>query len=199
MPDDEQQRRRRLFILMMLRQQALTRAALQQAALAAAFASQSPYQAAVPSYSSSYSAPYPSPTPMAPMAKEQRGPEVALLAGIVDAEGKIAWPLGLQIARPALETKTLRERIDGLVRVAAKQAAYGQVQRGILDEAKQLVAELRKNFDDSRQDMPERTARDAEEFLARLNTSLQSMQAGERPAAYDDAGKKSDVAGKKKY
>ena len=81
-----------------------------------------------------------------------------MLAGIVDAEGKVAWPLGLQIARPALETKTFRERIDGLVRVAAKQAAYGQVQRGILDEAKLLLADLRKAFEGSRQDMPERTA-----------------------------------------
>jgi len=131
------------------------------------------------------------------MAKEQPAAEVALLAGIVDAEGKVAWPLGLQIARPALETKTLRERIDGLVRVAAKQAAYGQVQRGILGEAKQLLAELRKKFEESRQDMPERTARDADAFLTRLNTSLQAMQAGERPAAYDDAGKKNNLAGRK--
>jgi hypothetical protein len=125
--------------------------------------------------------------------------ELGLLAGIVDAEGKVAWPLGLQIARPALETKTLRERIDGLVRVAAKQAAYGQVQPGIIDEAKQLLAELRTKFNDSRQDMPERTARDAGEFLTRLNTSLQSMQGGERPAAYDDDAGKKDRAGQKRY
>src|SRR5688500_8965773 len=186
-PDDEQQRRRRMFVFMMLRQQALTRAAmqqaaLQQAALATALANQSAYQ---PSYPQPYPMSYPTPTPPAtPTAKEQPAAEVALLAGLVDAAGKVAWPLGLQIARPALETKTLRERIDGLVRVAAKQAAYGQVQRGILDEAKQLLADLRKAFDNSRRDMPERTAQDADAFLTRLNTSLQAMQGGDVAKKY---------------
>jgi hypothetical protein len=74
--------------------------------------------------------------------------------------------------------------------VAARQAASGQLQRGILDETKQLVGDLRKAFDASRQDMPERTAQDADAFLTRLSTSLQSMQAGDRSAPYDDAGRK---------
>ena len=189
-PEDEQQRRRRFFFLMMLRQQALTRAALQQAAFATALANQASYQAAS-SYPQSYPYPMSYPSPMSPARREQPpAAEPTLLAGMVDAEGKVAWPLGLQIVRPALETKTIRERIDGLVRVAARQAASGQHPRGVLDETKQLVGELRKAFDASRQDMPERTAQDADAFLTRLSTSLQSMQGGERPAAYDDAGRK---------
>ncbi|MCI0681600.1 MAG: hypothetical protein L0Y71_05820 [Gemmataceae bacterium] len=166
-----------MFFSFMLRQQALTRAALQQAALATAYASQAPYQSIAPGYAIQ---PYPYPVPMpqpAPAPQAQApAPEMAVLAGLVDADGKVAWPLGLQIARPALETKMLRERIEGLVRVAAKQATDGRPQRGLVDEAAQHLADLRKAFQESRADMPERTARDAEAFLTRLDTALQAMR-----------------------
>src|SRR5439155_7902186 len=74
-----------------------------------------------------YPMPYPTPPANVPMpaAVKNEAPALPLLAGITDAQGHVAWPLGLQILRPALETKELRQQIESSLVSAAQQAASG--------------------------------------------------------------------------
>ena len=112
-----------------------------------------------------------------PQALNQSAPNAdaggnGLLAGMVDAQGQIAWPLGLQILRPAPETKALRERIDGLLRVAAQQAAQGRAPAAATNELHDAIGKLRDALAKQRDDMPERTGQDAAAFLRRLEAIL---------------------------
>lgn len=128
--------------------------------------------------------PYPYPTP-APMANNvnlgaavnpKQNPGNGLLAGIVDAQGNVAWPLGLQILTPALETKEMRKQLESALQGAASQAAQGRVQANVVDEASKVVAKLRQSLRDQRVGMAEATVRDAETFLNRVEEVLKGMR-----------------------
>jgi ElaB/YqjD/DUF883 family membrane-anchored ribosome-binding protein len=130
----------------------------------------------------SMSYPYPMPYPMqqanAPAPVNNAAPVAVppLLAGIVDAQGHVAWPLGLQILRPALETKALRQRVESLLTSGA--AATGREAAPTVAEAGQAVMRLRQALREQRTDMAEATHRDASAFLDRIEAALQAMGEG---------------------
>lgn len=179
------QRRRDFFrrqTALLFRQQALTQMALQQAAmqqaLTASIMGQMAY--ASPMMSESYAMPNIKNQVRLNVAVNAGAGDVvgaAFLAGLVDERGQIAWPLGLQILPPALESKALRQRIEGLVRVAAQQTAKG-APIAVGNELSQAIAQLSVSLEKHRADMPERTGRDAAAFLVRLQSIAPAAQAG---------------------
>lgn len=124
--------------------------------------------------------PYPIPYPMsqpnvqAPVNNAAPVAVPPLLAGLVDAQGHVAWPLGLQILRPALETKDLRQRIEGTL----LSSTGGRTPQATVTEAGQAVVGLRQALRNQRLDMAEATQRDAAAFLDRLEAALQAMGEG---------------------
>ena len=134
--------------------------------------------------------PYPMPYPSAPPANvpmpaavKNEAPALPLLAGITDAQGHVAWPLGLQILRPALETKELRQQIESSLVGAAQQAASGgRAAEPMVAGTRQAVARLRQALRDQRVEMAEATYRDAAAFLDRIHDAIQAI--GEGKGAY---------------
>ena len=124
--------------------------------------------------------PYPMPVPAAnnnvnlPAAINNANVVPGFLTGIVDARGQLVWPLGIQILSPPLETKELRQRLEGLLQAAATQGT--RVQAGTIDDASKVVAELRRILRRQREGVPEATVRDAEAFLTRLDEALKAMR-----------------------
>ena len=170
-PDDQNQwQQRRFFMMMIARQQALTRMALQQAALAAA------------SQPAFVSVPYPMPVePYTPRRQPQLANQAAaapavvkqgLLAGVMDEQGNLAWPLGLQILPPADKTKERRQRVENLMQQAAQQTAQGRLQATLVQDATAAIDELRTALGKRRLDMPQRTFEDASNFLRDLEALL---------------------------
>ena len=137
------------------------------------------YPTTMGSMGGSYSYPYPTSYPMqqpnvqAPVNNVAPAAVPPLLAGLVDAQGHVAWPLGLQILRPALETKDLRHRIENTLVGGA-----GRTPQATVTEAGQAVVRLRQALREQRLDMAEATQRDAAAFLDRLETALQAMGEG---------------------
>lgn len=138
-------------------------------------------------YSMQMSIPYPYPTP-APMANNNNAnlpaainnanpaPGNGLLTGIVDAQGQVAWPLGLQILSPPLETKEMRKQLEGALQGAASQAGQGRTQANVIDDAAKIVTQLRQALRRQQVGMAEATVRDAEAFLTRLDEALKGMR-----------------------
>ena len=164
-----QMHRQRLIMLMML----------QRMQLAPGFPPPLMPVAGIPGFE-----PYPILVPQAPVANIRLpanlpAPAVAppaFLMGIVDPQGQLTWPLGLQIVRPALETKDLRQRIEGLLNGAAQQAGTGRASKQMLDDAGQAIAQLKRLLRQQREDMPEATYGDAVSFLQRLESAVQAMR-----------------------
>ena len=95
----------------------------------------------------------------------------------------VAWPLGLQILRPALETKELRQQIESSLVGAAQQAASGgRAAEPMVAGTRQAVARLRQALRDQRVEMAEATYRDAAAFLDRIRDAIQAI--GEGKGAY---------------
>jgi hypothetical protein len=62
--------------------------------------------------------------------------------GLPNAGGRLAWPLGLRILPPDEKTVLLRNQIDALLGIAARQAVQGPVNPKLLQEAGKAVKEL---------------------------------------------------------
>jgi hypothetical protein len=130
--------------------------------------------------------PYPSYSTPAPMANNANLPAavnnanaaggLGLLAGIVDGQGQVAWPLGLQILSPPLETKEMRKQLESALQGAASQAGQGRVQASVVDDASKVVTRLRQLLRQQREGMAEATVRDAEAFLSRMDEALKGMR-----------------------
>src|SRR5262249_49943743 len=127
------------------------------------------------SYPYSYPTSYPmqQPNVQAPVNNAAPAAVPPLLAGLVDAQGHVAWPLGLQILRPALETRDLRQRIENTLVSGA-----GRTPQATVTEAGQAVVRLRQALREQRLDMAEATQRDAAAFLDRLEAALQAIGEG---------------------
>jgi hypothetical protein len=127
-------------------------------------------------YGTPSSPPANNPAPMLANAIAPAAP-VPMLAGITDGQGRIAWPLGLQILRPALETKDLRQRMEDLLRGAAQYSSQGtRMPAKSLDDAGTTMKQLQQQLRDQREDMAEATYRDAAAFLRRMDDALQAMR-----------------------
>ncbi|HKB35524.1 MAG TPA: hypothetical protein VKD72_03660, partial [Gemmataceae bacterium] len=62
--------------------------------------------------------------------------------GLPNGGGRLDWPLGLRILPPGEKTVVLRNQIDALLGMAARQSAQGPVSPKLLQEASQAVNEL---------------------------------------------------------
>jgi hypothetical protein len=114
-------------------------------------------------------------------------PQLLDTLGLPTAKGQLSWPLGLRMMAPAPEAEDLRQQINGLVQTLAYQVASGQVQSGTVEAATHATSELRRLWRKGQGSaaIAEQTARDANRFLDRLNTAIQS--AASVNASYDDA------------
>jgi hypothetical protein len=62
--------------------------------------------------------------------------------GVPQADGRLSWPLGLRILPPAPKATALRNQIDALLGMAARQSAEGRVSPNLFREAGNAVNEL---------------------------------------------------------
>jgi hypothetical protein len=117
--------------------------------------------------------------PAPPQAAKQQSPLDAF--GIPSENGGIAWPLAFRLMSP-VQRRDLREPAETQLAAAATQAAAGQANPNIVDEARLSVARLRQWLRSRRTDLAEGTYSDAARFLQRADDALDSMTApGARP------------------
>jgi len=97
--------------------------------------------------------------------------------GVPSEDGRLKWPLGLQILRPESQTQALRQQIDALLQEAAGEAVSGHGDQRKIDEIRQatdkLYALLRTNGKD--RFFPS-TYRESERFLNQLESGLKTLQ-----------------------
>jgi hypothetical protein len=97
--------------------------------------------------------------------------------GVPNQDGKLSWPLGLQALLPDLEVSALRDQLDGLVQIAAKDGANGQANPQLVQQGKQAVKRLRFLLRTNGKDkFYASTYRDAARFLDNLDNGLGLLQ-----------------------
>jgi plastocyanin len=106
-------------------------------------------------------------------------------SGVPNDNGRLRWPLGLRILA-APETDDLREQIDVLFQEAARQAASGPVNSGLIQEMSDAVKKFRKLLLKDKAErfrMPLAVYSESERFLDQLEHANQVLKAGlEKPA-----------------
>lgn len=123
----------------------------------------------VPSYSN-YGATLTAPANDARTAEEKDVAALLAASGVPTDEAGPVWPLALRFL-PGQEAQALRGQIDGLLQVAATQAARGQPNTAVVEELAQATDHLRKLLLRQRQErggLAQRTYEDAERFLDKL-------------------------------
>jgi plastocyanin len=103
-------------------------------------------------------------------------------AGIANEDGRVNWPLGLQIL-PAPGSDERRQQIEALLAIAALQAMHGQADSRVLDQITNTTQELRQLLKKDHRDrfsMPEKCYEEAEQFLGQLlkSTRILSLRLG---------------------
>jgi ribosomal protein L29 len=88
--------------------------------------------------------------------------------------GGIAWPLAFRLMSPE-KRRELREPAETQLAAAVAQAAAGQVNPQLVDEARLSVARLRQWLRSRRADLAEGTYADAVRFLQRADDALDGM------------------------
>lgn len=86
---------------------------------------------------------------------------------------QLLWPLGLRIVPPALETQPLLLQTQAQILTVAREAVYGQVDAGMVQQALESVQRLRKYLKEGETKMSQSTAAEAQRFLNLLETTLQ--------------------------
>jgi len=96
------------------------------------------------------------------------------LLGLLNAEGRLDWPLALRVLPP--ETRDLRQRIDVRAGEVQSQAAAGKVDAGLLRDASRDVEKLREILVDRADRLPvsEQAMTDAWRFIRNLRNALKT-------------------------
>jgi hypothetical protein len=96
--------------------------------------------------------------------------------GLPHEADALSWPLGLRILPPAAKSQALRQEVNAQVRLAAAQAATGQVRSDTVEAATNATGQLRDLLRGKKDSagMAEQTVRDAEQFLDRIDRVLRS-------------------------
>jgi hypothetical protein len=97
--------------------------------------------------------------------------------GLPNAEGQLDWPLGLRILPPDEKTVLLRNQIDALLGMAARQSTQGPVNPKLLQEAGKAVNELHGLLRDKKIAFEASyTYNEADRFLDKLSHGLKLLQ-----------------------
>jgi plastocyanin len=116
--------------------------------------------------------------------------KVLAASGVPTDGSGLDWPLGLRILA-ASETDALRAQIDALFQVAALQAAFGQVNPDLLQEASHAVNRLRFLLLKDKEDrfgMPLAVYEESERFLNKLKKAPRTLLAAQLPPGAALAG-----------
>jgi len=100
----------------------------------------------------------------------------ATLFGLPAENGRVQWPLGLRILKPADETRALREQLELVLYFAATQAAEGHVNRTFIDFGLQAVRDLRQLLRPRAGAMPAFTYSEGMRFLDRAERGLTKIR-----------------------
>jgi hypothetical protein len=116
----------------------------------------------------------------------------ALLAasGVPADEDRPVWPLALRLL-PGREAEALRGQIDGLLQVAATQAARGRPNPAVVEELAQTTDHLRKLLHRHRQERPGLTQpayQEGERFLDKLGDAPRLLRIQPAPAPAGSGG-----------
>ena len=97
--------------------------------------------------------------------------------GVPTENGRLSWPLGLQILRPESETQELRQQVNALIQVAASAALNGHRDQRTVDDIKEALAKLRSLLRINGKDRyyPS-TYRESERFLTQLEKGLKVLE-----------------------
>ena len=97
--------------------------------------------------------------------------------GLPNGGGRLEWPLGLRILPPDERTVVLRNQIDALLGMAARQSAQGPVSPKLLQEASQAVNELHRLLREKQTAFEASfTYNEADRFLDKLAHGLKLLQ-----------------------
>lgn len=98
------------------------------------------------------------------------------LAGLLNAEGGLDWPLALRILPPGLQTRDLRAQLDARAEEVRRQAASGRVDPDLLRQASRAVDRLGGILADRGDTLPVsgQATTDARQFLRDLRDALKT-------------------------
>jgi hypothetical protein len=121
----------------------------------------------------SASLPYTTP---APTERDFKGGRLLALAN----KGKpgLAWPLGLEILPPALETKALRDQIDKVSDTLLEELQAGRSSPSLVSQLKEDVDELQALMRERGDFLPvsDQAIEQASHFLHRLRAAVQDLR-----------------------
>jgi hypothetical protein len=96
------------------------------------------------------------------------------LAGLTNAEGKLAWPLGLTVLPPAAETDPLRNKISNEVFATLDRAEDGKASRTSVQQVTRDINHLEALLNERASDVPltDQAVADARRFLHSLKDRI---------------------------
>jgi hypothetical protein len=100
------------------------------------------------------------------------------LAGLLNDEGKLDWPLALRILPPGPQVSQLRQQIDARAGELQREAATGQTNPGLARELSHDVDTLRSLLADRAESLPvsQQALTEARRFLHKLQDTLQTVR-----------------------
>lgn len=99
------------------------------------------------------------------------------LAGLTQADGSLAWPLGLRVLPPAAETDQLRRKISTEVLGTVDRAEDGKVPRSSVQQANRDIDRLEALLNERAGDVPltDQALSDARRFLRNLKERINNL------------------------
>ena len=99
------------------------------------------------------------------------------LAGLTNAEGKLAWPLGLRVLPPAAETDPLRDKISTEVLETLDRAEDGKASRASVQQVARDINHFEALLNERAGDVPltDQAVSDARRFLRNLKERITSL------------------------
>jgi hypothetical protein len=127
------------------------------------------YGGAVPAYN-----PYTDLAPAAPADNKANAVPTLTAYAVPNEGGRVTWPLAFRLTNPD-QKKEMLDKLEAQLQIVATQAAAGQANPRLLDQAAQSVEKMHQWLRARRDQMADGTFRDGEAFLRKLETALKAM------------------------
>ena len=103
----------------------------------------------------------------------------AALFGLPTKDGRVRWPFGLESLTPSDESQALRDQLELVLDVVAREAAEGKVNGVLIDFGVGSVRDLRQMMKQGQGTMHPKTYAEASRFLDRAERGLTRLKGAE--------------------
>jgi hypothetical protein len=113
-----------------------------------------------------------------PAPAQSARPAAGPLAGLVDAQGGLDWPLALRILPPGPQVRSLRQQIDASASEVQRQTGSGQVNPALIRQMNRDLNTLNDLLADRAGALPisQQGIAEGGQFIQRLRDALSAIQ-----------------------